>query len=581
MLTILVWIVAGFLLLLGFATDAFQEQDFYLFGRQLHVTLIPLWPFMCGISLGSGSAATAFVILATRKDAHRHHVLTAWCAGIVVPLIPALILAVNRMWQTVPVALAWVAASAMVIVYVNVLRRAPRPWLGLLLASLVAVGWLPVILINIRAVAALGADWPRDPNELVELLTENTSIQTFAFSFALFFVAIMTAAGVALAARSRSTLPDRLQAGAHWRRTAVLCLIAIVIIAVEVTGIGGLSSGFYAGYWGLRSAGTWPHALIVAALIAFTAERSWHSPLIQRGDVFTTVVVGIGALAGDLVLGVVMTVSLIVGAIKGTFTVIPPPVDDLDLVIMWLALLALIPFAVRPAQYGTAGQWVARVALLYLVPAFVGVTASQTGFAMPFSFWATPAQVAICLVVIGCVATALGLMTRRTLLHQKVASRVVIIPLLIVAGTSWLPTFLSHPLTPYIAIVAALFTLLWAMPPVAADKERHSGVVLAASAQLLLVTAAAAIAATKSADLTSGDPTLDLLFFSVPLSALLCARVTRNQPEAVPRLRRVRRRSETSASPQFDSAAPSDIAAAPSAGPQDETAVSPSASTNP
>src|SRR5262249_44547319 len=146
----------------------------------------------------------------------------------------------------------------------------------------------------------------------------------------------------------------------RWRRTGILCLVALGIVIVAVTGVGGLSSGFYAGYWGLRSPGTWPHALIVAAMIAYGAERSWHSPLIRRGDVSTTILVGIGALAGSLVLAIVMTASLVVGAVNGEFRVIAPPSDKVDLVITWLALLALIPFAVRRTQHGTAGQWVAR-----------------------------------------------------------------------------------------------------------------------------------------------------------------------------------------------------------------------------
>ncbi|WP_445165428.1 hypothetical protein ACTXG7_16050 [Mycolicibacterium sp. Dal123E01] len=521
--------MVGFVLLLGFAIDAFHAQELDLFGGQVHVTLMPLWPFLCGVSLGSGSAATAFVILATRKDAPRHQVVMAWCAGIVVPLIPALILAANRMWQTIPVALIWVAASAIVVCYVNVLHRAPSPWVGLLLACLVALVWFPVVVINIRAVAALGTDWPQDPNELLVLFAHNSPVEAFAFSFALFFVAVMTAAGVALVAHSRSTITDRWHRGApRWVRAGVLCLCAIVIVTIEVTGVGGLSSGYYAGYWGLRSPGTWPHALVVAALIAYVAERSWHMPLVRRGDVFTTILVGIGALAGSLVMAVVMTASLIMGALKGEFTVIPPPFENLDLVIMWLALLALIPFAVRRTQRGTAGQWVARVALLYLAPVFVAITATRYGLKLS-SFWATPAQVAICLVGIACVATLLGLAGREPFLHQQVASRVAIIPILIVAGTSWLPSFISHPLTPYIAIAAALYTLLWAMPPVSADEERHSGLVLATSAQLLVVAAAAAIATTHK-DFTPDDPTMALLFFSVPLSALLCARVAAAQP---------------------------------------------------
>lgn len=99
----------------------------------------------------------------------------------------------------------------------------------------------------------------------------------------------------------------------------------------------------------------------------------------------------------------------------------------------------------------------------------------------------------------------------------------MLIPLLIVSGASWLPNVIATPLTPVIAVTAALFALLWALPP---DEEGgHTGVVLTVSAQLLLVGAAAGVVALLP-DVAGDDPVLALLLFSVPLTALLCAQVT-------------------------------------------------------
>ncbi len=58
------------------------------------------------------------------------------------------------------------------------------------------------------------------------------------------------------------------------------------------------------------------------------------------------------------------------------------------------------------------------------------------------------------------------------------------IPLLIITFTSWVPSTIAVPMTPVVADGAALFTLLWAMPPVAAQRYEHSGVVLSATAPL-------------------------------------------------------------------------------------------------
>lgn len=98
----------------------------------------------------------------------------------------------------------------------------------------------------------------------------------------------------------------------------------------------------------------------------------------------------------------------------------------------------------------------------------------------------------------------------------------MLIPLLLVSGASWLPSVIATPLTPVIAVTAALFALLWAMP--SDDQGGHTGVVLTVSAQLLLVAAAAALV-TVLPDVAGDDTTLAVLLFSVPLSTLLCARV--------------------------------------------------------
>lgn len=549
-LAIVTWISAAVTLVFGFTTTLFVPQQHELSdGRTvLPFSYQPLWPLMCGIALGSGVAATGFVIMATRRDAPRHHAVMALCSGVAVPLIPVLLLARNRVWQAIPATAAWLAAAAIIVIALYVRRRAPSPWLGLLLALLVALPWLPVIYFNLRIALAVSGRVPLPPNDLLELLAGNIVAKAFVVSAAISFVAVMTAAGVALAAHSRSSVADRLRRGdASWRVAAIICAIAVALIVAEVSGVAGISSGFYEGYWGLRSLGTWPHAVLVAALIAFVAQRSHRFPLRQRGDIATTLLVGVIAVAGDIVLAGAAVSSLVTGAVTTSFRVYQPA-EHLSFVVTWLALAAMVPIAVRPAMRDTIGQWVARVTLLYLVPVFAPITLMQLGgIDVPITFWATPAQVAIVLTVIACVATLVGLTGRRTFLAPGVASRLAIVPLLIVAGTSWLPTFITKPLTAVIAVAAALFTLLWAMPPVAADKMRHSGVVLTVSAQLLLVGAAAAIVTAIAAsdfgpsDLSFDDPTYALLVFGVPLTALVCARVTSSDvtDEARPAAQRV------------------------------------------
>ena len=521
-LTFVVWIGAAIMLAFGFIPGLFTPVESSLYDGQLPFNYSPIWPLLLGLAVGSGAAATGYVLTATGREPVRHHVLLAWCAGVATPLIPVLVLTIDRSWLAIPAALAWLGAAVMVIFFAHVRHRSPSPWLGFLLAALVTAPWLPAVYANLRFGLALHADPPTSESELLHLLIADISAATYVPGIALAFVAAMATGGVALAAHSRSAVAHRIsQHHSGWRLTFLLCAVALVVIALEVSGVGGISSGFLDDYWGLGELWTWPHAILVASVMFWVTLRSFRTPVQQRGDVATTLAVGVSALSGHIVIAIAMAVNLVAGAVAGPMRDIVPVPAELGFVIAWLALAVLVPIAVRVRWRGTVGQAVARVGLLFLVPVYVGVMGQQAGIDWPVAFWSKAPQVAICLVVMGCGAALFG----RTYLSAEMINRLVLIPLLIVSGTSWLPSLIATPLTPIIAVAAALFALLWAMPPVAADRNEHSGVVLTVSAQLLLIAAAGAVV-TRLPDVAADDPTLALLLFSVPLSTLLCAKVT-------------------------------------------------------
>lgn len=522
-LAVITWLGAAVMLAFGFIPGLFAPEQHSLFDGELVFKYSPIWPLLCGLAVGSGVAAVGYVYTATSPNAPRHHALLVWCAGIATPLIPILILTMDRAWQVIPTAAAWLGAAAPVIAQLHVRRRPTRPWLGVLLTCLVAAPWVPSIWANIRFGQALHADPPADPNELLLLLLDDIGTQTYVPGIALAFVAAMATGGVAMAAHSRSAIAHSVSRHRQgWRYTAVLCAAAAIVVVLEITEIGGIASGFKENYWTPGGPGTWPHAILVALAIAYGTRRSFHSALLPRGDVRTTLAVGISALSGQIVIAVVMIANLIANAITGpTDSSIAPPAG-LELVIMWVALFTLVPVAARRSRNGTVGQLVARIGLLYLLPVYVNITLSQLGVTVPVSFWAKPTQIVTCLVVIGCATAILGLAGRPTLMPSELVNRLVLIPLLIVVGTAWIPSVIAVPLTPVIAVTAALFALLWAMPP--DSGEAHTGVVLTVSAQLLLVAAAAGIV-TVYQDFAADDTTLALLLFAVPLSTLLCAHV--------------------------------------------------------
>jgi hypothetical protein len=532
-LAILTWIGAAIMLAFGFIPGFFTIDDHSLYDGALQFQYSPIWPLLAGIAIGSGAAAIGYVCTATAPDAPRHHAVLAWCTGIATPLIPVLLLTLDRNWQAIPVAGVWIAATAMVITCVHLRHRAPRPWTGLLLACLVAAPWIPAIYANIRFGIALNSGTAGD-SQLTTMLIADLSARTYVPGIALAFVAAMATAGVALAAHSRAAVAHQISRHrGGWRTTAVICLVAVIVIALEVSGVGGISSGFIETYWALGDLWTWPHAIIVAAAIIVLTHRSFRMPLRQRGDVTTTLAVGVSTLSGHIVIALMMAVNLVAGAIIGPhYSLIAVPAG-LGLLIAWLALATLVPVATRARWRGTVGRSVARVGLLFLVPVFVGVTAVALGFVWTVPFWAKAPQVAICLTIFGCGATVFGLMGRAGSFSPEMTNRLVLIPLLIVSGTSWLPTVVAAPLTPIIAVIAALFALLWAIPPRSADERNtHTGLVLTVSAQLKLIAAAAGVV-TVLPDVSGDDPTLALLLFSVPLTTLLCAKVTTAEPERV------------------------------------------------
>jgi hypothetical protein len=522
-LAVVTWVGAAVTLAFGFIPGFFAPEEHSLFGGELVFKYSPIWPLLCGLAVGSGVATVGYIYSATSPDAPRHHALLVWCAGIATPLIPILILTIDRDWPVFPTAAAWLGAAALVVTQLHVQRRPIRPWPGVLLACLVAAPWIPSIWANIRFGRALHADPAADPNELLNLLLDDIGTQTYVPAMALAFVAAMATGGVALAAHSRSAIAHSVSRHRQgWKYTTVLCAAAAVVVVLEITEIGGIASGFKENYWTPGGPGTWPHAILVALAIVYGTRRSLRTALLPRGDVRTTLTVGISALAGQIVIAAVMIVNLVANAITGpTGAGIAPPAG-LELAIMWVALFSLVPVAVRPSRNGTVGQLVARIGLLFLLPVYVNITLSQSGVTVPVAFWAKPTQVVTCLVVIGCVTTVLGLTRRSAPLPSELVNRLVVIPLLIVLGTAWIPSVIAVPLTPVIAVTAALFALLWAMPP--DSGPAHTGVVLAVSAQLLLVAAAAGIV-TVYEDFAADDTTLALLLFAVPLSTLLCAHV--------------------------------------------------------
>lgn len=441
-------------------------------------------------------AGTAALLL-RRDDVPRalREVAHAGVAGA--PLL--LLLAADRL-----AVFAVIAGVLFVLAEVAAHRRRTPP---LLLALLVASGWLVLLAAQFTPGAARGATW------------------IALFGVAAAFAAFGSYYAVARAAESR----------VGWMRPVfrddlpLLLVAAVVVAAVALVGLRltvarELFPDPDPRLWSpLDTAPTsWLHAVGVAALVVGFAARSVRRPLRRSGERGITAALAIAGNAHLALAVLVLVAGLVVAAATGRFAEfgIPPL---LVAALKFAGVVAITVVALLPPFQGSTARAIAVVTGGYLLPLTLVALLGQAGVALPgmlAGLPATPVQVALPLLLVAVAGAALPPLRR--MLGTGLVVRLAVVPLVAVHAGWLLPAAWSE-LGRLVLVVGVVVGLLFLLPRAAADPDRRGRDVLAASAGQLLALVVFVLALPSLLD----DPqlvVLGLFWLSVAVIAALTVR---------------------------------------------------------
>jgi hypothetical protein len=426
---------------------------------------------------------------------------------------PVLALAADRSWGLAAAALVLLVAAEIVAHRRTLADRRATTIVALLVAAI----W-GVLLLAQFAVRDAGAGW--------------TWIALFGFAAA--FAAFGSYYGVARAAESRSRLlrplfRDTLPAVA----VAGIVLAVVVVTSLRLTVARELFPEPDPGLWTPLAAAplSWLHAALVAGLVVLLAAWSARHPLRRSRERGVTAALAVAGNA-DLAAGVLVIVAgLVVAAATGE--VLAPDIPPVLVAALKFAGVGVITAtALLPPFRGTAARALALITGAYLVPLTLHGLLVQAGVALPpgvAGYPATPVQVALLLLAVAVVGAALpGL---RRMLGPGLVVRLAVVPLVAVHAGWLLPAAWSD-LGRIVLVVGVVLALLFLLPELSADRDRHALDLLTASAGQVLALAVFVLALPSFLD----DPqlvVLGLFWLAVTVIAALTVRtVGEDEPGA-------------------------------------------------
>ncbi len=317
-----------------------------------------------------------------------------------------------------------------------------------------------------------------------------------------------------------------------WLPTEVSLVTALLVLLVKATLIWSRltwSNGLFGpldSLWTLRGLPSWPHAIAVALLLLFFAVRSDSHPLRSNGQWAVTIVL---VLAGASV----AVATLVDGAAELLRATQAHAITGFDFGYQhshWAAIAAVLALSlllIGPGRPGTAGTVMSIVALVYLIPPVTAIALLEDdpGRNIP-TVWASAVQVDIALTAIVGILLVASLVRRRHMIMPGLGIRLLVVPFLVLHAGATLPAAWTQPIIRPLVVVGAAAALLFFMPPAAADAMRHSRAVLAASALQLTVLIIYLLSLQAHGGETDTDTLLAVLWLAVPISAVLCCRVT-------------------------------------------------------
>lgn len=504
----LVWVIASWIASLGLVvivlmpdfTDSVSVE-----GSGVIATFQAPRPFRIALLAAASVVAGASVVWALLREqaAHAHRTLDTWAREAIilaVALVPALVLLADG-------ARVRALFAAVVAVVVIVLAHVPRVrGAGVrgpaLLGLLAAIPWLSLIPYQLTEAGSSSRSW----------------LWMGLFGAAAAFAAFGSYYGVARAAESRTGRLGFLYR-ADLNPLLVLGIVAAgaIIVVLRLTVARELFPEPDPELWSPfgREPISWAIALLVGGTIAVIAVRASRRPLAPAGE--HGVVAYLAALGNLELIGSMLTILLGIAVAIVTSTVFLP--TSWLVAVPWIKFGGVVVLAIAmllPRFRGTAARWIGLASAVFLAATTLDSGLVAAGAALP-DFSATPVQVVLILLAAAFALAIWNAVNRGRRVNPGLAARLAIVPLIAVHAGWLLPAIWSE-LGRIVVVVGVIVALLWLMPPVAADRRRHTlNVVGASLAQLLALLVFVLAIPSLFAD--GALTVLGLLWLSIPVIA--------------------------------------------------------------
>jgi hypothetical protein len=426
---------------------------------------------------------------------------------------PVLALAADREWVFAGAALVVLGLAEVAAHWPSVMSRAGIVLVGLLGAAI----WGVLFVAQLTTTTAAGG-WA----------------WIGLFGLAAAFAGFGSYYGVARAAESRARwLQPLFRDGVNPFAVAGVVAAVVVLVVLRLTVARDLFPSPDPELWSpfAKAPISWLHAVAVGALVVAVAARSVRQPLRRSRERRVTAALAVAGNA-DLALGLaVILVGMVLAVVLGG--VVIPDVSAIAVAALKLAgVVAITVVALLPPFRGTAARALAIVSGAYLVPLTLNGLLGAAGVALPpglAGYPASPVQVLLVLLVVAVVGVVVPAVRRS--FGTGLVVRFAVVPIVAVHAGWLLPAAWSDT-GRIVLVVGVLLAVLFFLPPLAEDDDRHALDVLSASGGQVLALVVFALALPSFLN-DSQLVVLGLFWLSVAVIAALTVRVatTEERPD--------------------------------------------------
>lgn len=484
---------------------------------------------------GAGAASAAFVAALTMQaDRKQRWWVRTLRLGAVVLLAGFPLIALATSAVTVVSVVAGLSFAAAVVSHIVAITRPGTARVeAVIAAAFVLAAWVALVLSLFQATT--------DTRPLLITAMTLGALSTL-------FVNLTGFAAVLLVAAPRRERLEPLirRPASRWVVLAVAGVV-IAIVAARLTVGRELFGTADAGLWTLWKPDGIPHAIVTAlvlyAVVMASVKRAYRPAGRQLVSWILILSVSAGAILMALATIVTSFRAVAVRADEVQFDVQPVALLGLEITVIGVLSTAVFFFGRgRPRSIGFA---IALVAIVYtLFVAFVRMAAlTIERSAYDFPYWSGPVPVVIAVIAIVVVRVIIAAIRREPNDRNPAYLSLLITPVVLLHAGTLIPLFLESQFAAPLVVLGVLLSLFWFMPPTAADRTRHTAIVLTASATqvaLLIIW----LMNERTSESLAGEGDLvratGTLLLAIPLTVAVSAYVSRDggrQPRCATRER--------------------------------------------